>query len=167
MTRTRLSLVTAALLSMFLGACSPEPQPGEGGTEAMASESALSQDTAEQDTAEQDTAEQDTAEQDPSLVACTATAVCGTCTTLNCTGTATCSAANGPTGFATCDGVTQACRTCSFGGVTYNDGQRVPSSITIGCSAKLNGRCLGGPFAGRACVSSGQCGAECCNGTWQ
>ncbi|MCK8498711.1 MULTISPECIES: hypothetical protein [Myxococcus] len=152
MTRTRLSLVTAALLSVFLGACSPEPQPGEGDTEAMTSESALSQDTAEQD---------------PSLAACTATAVCGTCTTLNCTGTATCSAANGPTGFATCDGVTQACRTCSFGGVTYNDGQRVPSSITIGCSAKLNGRCLGGPFAGRACVSSGQCGAECCNGTWQ
>ncbi|MFY2562283.1 hypothetical protein ACN469_32115 [Corallococcus terminator] len=104
---------------------------------------------------------------DSELAACTATAVCGSCTTLTCSGTSTCSAQNGPTGFATCDGVTKSCQTCTYRGVTYADGQYYPDDGTTGCSAKVNGRCMGGPFAGKACVASGQCYASCCNGVWR
>jgi hypothetical protein len=64
-----------------------------------------------------------------------------------------------------CDGAQQLCMTCSFNGNTYTDGQIVSSGVR--CSSKLNGYCIGGVFAGEPCVASGQCYAECCNGTWQ
>ncbi|WP_338864788.1 hypothetical protein [Myxococcus stipitatus] len=151
MTRNHLSIITTALLSVFLVACSPEPLPGESGAEPTSTESLLSEATEEAA---------------PSLAACTATAVCGTCTTLRCDGTSTCSAANGPTGHATCDGVVKACQTCTYEGVTYNDGQYSNDSSSIRCSAKSNGYCIGGPVAGMPCVASGQCRVKCCNGTW-
>lgn len=102
-----------------------------------------------------------------SLAACTATAICGSCTTLRCSGTSICSALNGPTGFVTCDGVTKSCQTCTYGGVTFSDGAYYPNDGSTICSAKDDGYCLGGPFSGRSCVSSGECYAECCNGVWR
>jgi hypothetical protein len=152
MTRTGLSLATAALFSVLLVACSPEPQPGEGDAETMTSESAVSEEAGAQD---------------PSLAACTATAVCGSCTTLTCSGTSTCSALNGPLGHATCDGVRNACRTCTYQRESYADGSIPADSADTYCSAKVDGYCIGGPWAGRPCVATGQCLVRCCNGTWR
>lgn len=128
-------LLTAVLLS-FLAGCNVEP-----GSEAVSAE------------------ELNSLEQ--SLATCSAR--CGTRTTLTCTGNV-CSAVDGATGSVTCDGVTTACKTCEFDGVTYGDGQSV--SYGVRCSAKSNGYCIGGVFAGEACVASGQCYATCVNGTW-
>ncbi len=130
------SLLTAVLFS-FLAGCNVGP-----GAEAVSAE--------------------ELASLDQSLATCSAR--CGTRTTLTCTGNV-CSAVDGATGSVTCDGVTTACQTCSFNGVTYGDGQTVSSGVR--CSAKVNGYCMGGVFAGDSCVASGECYATCVNGTWQ
>ncbi len=56
-------------------------------------------------------------------------------------------------------------RNCTFNGQTYETGQVVASGVR--CSAKYNGYCIGGVFAGSACVASGECYATCDNGNWE
>ena len=92
------------------------------------------------------------------------TASCGSCTTLSCDYQSSCLRQDGSNGYVECDGVRQSCQTCTFNGQTYTDGQFVTGAR---CSSKLNGYCIGGIFAGKSCVASGDCYAECCNGTWQ
>ncbi|NTX11617.1 hypothetical protein HUA74_09460 [Myxococcus sp. CA051A] len=152
MSRTGRTLFSAALLSALFAACSPDPTEG---TPVSNEEVTLDEQT------------QGLESNGGTLAACTATAICGTCTTLTCSGTSTCSALNGTTGFVTCDGVTKSCRTCTYGGMTFNDGEGYPIDGSTSCSAKDDGYCLGGPFSGRSCVGSGECYARCCNGEWQ
>lgn len=153
MSRTGRTLFTAALLSALLAACGSEPGSTESSIPTVES-SQLHESSEGLST-------------DSELAACTATAICGSCTTLRCSGTSTCSALNGATGFVTCDGVTKSCQTCTYGGVTFGDGAYYPNDGSTICSAKDDGYCLGGPFSGRSCVSSGECYAECCNGVWR
>ncbi len=57
---------------------------------------------------------------------------------------------------------------CEYNGVYYPDGSVYGSANgTNRCSAKTNGYCTSGPFAGDSCVASGECYATCVNGTWQ
>ena len=57
---------------------------------------------------------------------------------------------------------------CEYNGVLYPDGSNYGSANgTNRCSAKTDGYCTGGPFAGEPCVASGQCYATCVDGTWQ
>ena len=57
---------------------------------------------------------------------------------------------------------------CEYNGTWYPDGSTYGyANGTNRCSAKTNGYCTGGPFAGDACVASGECYATCVNGTWQ
>lgn len=57
---------------------------------------------------------------------------------------------------------------CTYAGTLYADGYVYGShNGTVRCSAKLNGYCTSGPFAGNACVASGECYATCVNGVWQ
>ena len=105
---------------------------------------------------------------DPSMLiattdGCTATITCGSCTTLSCSGSTSTSCST-TTISVTCNGVTQSCQTCTFNGQTYTDGQNV--STGVHCSSKVDGVCVGGVFAGKSCVASGECYATCCNGTW-
>lgn len=58
--------------------------------------------------------------------------------------------------------------TCEYNGTQYPDGYVYGyANGTNRCSAKTNGYCTGGPFAGEPCVASGECYATCVNGTWQ
>lgn len=56
-------------------------------------------------------------------------------------------------------------KNCVWNGTQYQDGQSVASGVR--CSAKLDGYCIGGVFAGKACVASGECYATCHNGVWE
>lgn len=56
-------------------------------------------------------------------------------------------------------------KNCTFNGQSYQDGQSVASGVR--CSSKYNGYCIGGVFAGKECVASGECYATCSNGTWE
>ncbi len=62
----------------------------------------------------------------------------------------------------------QAMSTCEYNGVDYPNGYVYGySGGTVRCSAKVNGYCTSGPFAGDPCVASGQCYATCNNGIWE
>jgi hypothetical protein len=56
-------------------------------------------------------------------------------------------------------------KNCTFNGVSYQHDQSVASGVR--CSAKTNGYCIGGVFAGSACAANGECYATCNNGVWE
>lgn len=114
------------------------------------------------DSTEGDSASVEVASSEQALVTCSTR--CGSATTLSCSGT-TCSAVDGPTGYVTCDGVTQNCRQCTYAGVSYPDGYSLLSGY---CTSKFeDGVCSGpGPKVGYSCISTSQCSSRCKNGVW-
>lgn len=56
-------------------------------------------------------------------------------------------------------------KSCTFNGQSYQDGQSVVSGARCS-SSKFDGYCIGGAFAGDACISNGDCYAKCNNGVW-
>ena len=130
-------MFASSLLSLLIGACYSEP-----GSEQNASGTSMLISTTD---------------------GCTATITCGSCTTLSCSGSTSVSCSTTTTSV-TCNGVIQSCQTCTFNGQTFTDGQVVSTGVR--CSSKVDGVCVGGVFAGRSCVASGECYATCCNGIW-
>lgn len=144
MSRTGRTLFTATLLSALLAACGSEPGPTQPST-AVEESSQLDESAEGLST-------------DSELAACTASARCGDCTTVTCSGVSTCSGVDGPTGAATCDGVATSCRMCPFRTQSYADG-------TTYAGTCASNRCTG-PLVGNPCLNAAQCVALCCNGTW-
>lgn len=73
-----------------------------------------------------------------------------------------------PTQAPAAESSVHAMATCEYNGTQYPDGYVYGSNGGANrCSAKVNGYCTSGPFAGDPCVASGECYATCVNGTWQ
>ncbi|MFL5350986.1 MAG: hypothetical protein ACJ8AT_39965 [Hyalangium sp.] len=104
---------------------------------------------------------------------CTANATCSDGRQLSCQGNTTCISVDGSSGYVKCDGNGIYCAPQPSGCVWHN--AYYPNGYVIGggpgqgvyCSAKTNGYCIGGVYAGTSCVGSGDCYATCVNGSWE